>query len=125
MGDHIGRAGSGLVCRKRKGDLGVHDGDLGPDVVAVDAALESQLVVAHNAAVACLAAGSGDGEHSHNRQRVDIGRLDFLGKEIPDVSLVRHAHGDGLGSVDGGAATQGDDDVDVMRACELDASAHR
>ena len=118
VGDDVGHAAGGLEGGQTLGQDGVHDRELRADAVGLRGGLLEGGLVGDDRVGGALAAGGGQGQHDADGQG-GLGR--FAGEEVPEVPVVGHAHGDGLGGVDDAAAADGDHEIDLLLTRELDA----
>ena len=126
VGKDVHEAAGRLVGRKGEGELGVHHGEARTQPVAGDGALEVVRLQADDAVARSLAAGGGEGEDDADGERGGDDRrlLAVLAEgEVAEVAVVEGAEGDGLRRVDDAAAADGEDEVDLLAADEIDALA--
>ena len=123
VGHDVGSASGRLVGRQGVGELRIVDGEGRAGQIAAQAALDAAVLhVGDDGGVAAFGTGRREGEHNAEGQ----GRLGLLlaGIKVPHIALVGDADGRGLGGVDGGAAADGQQEVDVFLPAKLDGLAH-
>ena len=123
MAHHVGHAVGDLVFGQGEEQLRVHDGDQRPQVWAAVAILALAFLVGDDGVSAGLAACRGNREDDSHRQRLPDGQPLLI--NLPDIPLVVHAHGDGLGGVDGAAAAHRQDQVNLFLPAQRDALVHQ
>ena len=92
---HVGHASSRLVRRQSEGAFGIHNGKLRPRDIVRITQLHAAILVRDNTSLAHLASGSRDGKHQGNGQTADSLSLTHI--EVPHITLVDRAVGNGLG----------------------------
>ena len=122
VGDDVRHAAGGLEGGQALGQHRVHDGELRTDAVSLGSCFVQSILVGDDGVGGALAAGGRNGQHYADGQ----GRLrGFAREEVPEVSVVGHAHGDALGGVHDAAAADGQHEVDLLPAGKLDALIHK
>ena len=117
--------GGRLEGRQRVGELGVHDREERARALVVVGALEDLLahrVDVDDGGVGGLRAGAG--ERGDGTELGDLVGGHLVEEEVLELEVVGQAVSDGLGGVDGRAATDGEDEVDALATAELDALLH-
>ena len=92
---HVGHASSRLVRRQGEGAFGIHNGKLRPRDIVRITQLHVAILVRDNTSLTHLASGSRDGKHRGNGQTADSLSLTHI--EVPHITLVDRAVGNGLG----------------------------
>ena len=120
---HVRHAIGDLVFRQGEEEFGVHDAQKRPQARAAVAVLELLGFVGDHGVAACFAAGRRDGQDGRHGQHLLDGLALLV--DLPDVPVVKHAHRDGLGRIDGAPAAHGEDQVDVLLPAQRDALVHQ
>lgn len=122
MRNNVCRAGRRLKRRRSKCEHRVKNRKFGADhdmvVVILNAALELLVLFCDNRANGALAAGCGKCGNNTNRKSRLMYRLHC--KEIPYIAVVRNTDGNRLRAVDGRAAADGKDKVNLFPAAQFD-----
>ena len=120
---HVGNAAGRLEGRKGERQLGIHDGKHGAQHLGrAQTDLDEALAARDDGIARALATGGGNGEHHAHLEGTLHG--DVKAVEIPEVAVVAHAGGYGLGGVDDRTAAHGQQEVDVLAASQTDALIH-
>ncbi len=107
VGDATGR----LVWRQRAKQSRVLHRELRTNHVRANIALEHAVFLGHHGSATAFGTRGRNRLHHANRERI----------KIPEVAIVKGTHGDALGAIDRGAATNGKDEIYPVCTDRLDA----
>ena len=115
----VGNAASRLVRRQRAKQSRVLHREFRANHVRANIALEHAVFLGHHGSATAFGTRGRNRLHHANRERLRDRELMRI--KIPEVAIVKGTHGDALGAIDRGAATNGKDEIYPVCTDRLDA----